>query len=321
MTQNLCSKENPIGTIYILGSSGFIGQNILEKFSHTYEVRGFSSIECNLRKPESIKFALKKISRNDVIIFSSGITRLHQNDFSSYQQNLEMALNLSQFLKNHFLRQLIFLSTVDVYGIVNESCLINEDTPAMPADFYAKSKLLSERILHKVCFDRRILFTNFRLNGIWGKGDFGKSTINYIVANAIEKKTITIYGKGDNLRSFIHVDDLVKIVDFAIRFGVGGSYNIAKDESITIESICLEIYQILKQDLQISDIEILRRDEVTSSRVKHLRFDSGKIKRDFNNFQFSNFKKQLKDYIVFISDGKGKNNIPVVHHSGLSSPE
>lgn len=279
--------------IYILGSSGFIGSRIFEYFTKQsfYTTIGYSSINCNLLSMDAIEEALSGISENDIIIMTSAITRLLDNSFETMIKNIKMVNNVATFIAKKPVSQVIFLSTIDVYGI-NAILPINENNLLEPNDYYAISKLSGEFILKKECSKRNIPLLILRLPGIFGKGDEGKSTINKLVNSAKKEGKITILGNGLNRKDFVYVDDVCRIIYESINRRISLTLNIATGEDYSI----LEIVDIIRSYFS-KKIALEYKVEEGDKRQKDLIFDIHLLKKHFPQFEFTNIKEGIKNYI------------------------
>jgi len=102
--------------IHVLGSSGFIGGQILQYLAdRKYQVKGYSSQTCNLLSSRSIQESLL-VESDDVLVVASAITRTCDKSSNRVQDNFVMALRLAEYISDTQLGHVIFLSTSDVYG-------------------------------------------------------------------------------------------------------------------------------------------------------------------------------------------------------------
>ena len=292
-----CKTGNVISKyIYILGSSGFIGQRIYDKFLETdlNNVLGYSSSECDLLSPKSIYNALSKITKNDVIVLVSCITRLKENSYESMLKNIQMAENLGRFIGNHPVSQAFFLSTVDVYGVLPDDVLISEDLMPNPSDYYSISKIASEYLLRKTFSKLGIPLTIFRLTGIYGQGDEGKSTINVLVENAQNNRKITVFGDGLNKRDFVYVDDIFKITCEAIRLKTDITINVATGNSYSIVEIANMIAREIGDDVKIEFCDPISSNE---PRINYMNYDIGSIQSIFPKIKLTDLSQGISLYI------------------------
>jgi len=281
--------------IVVLGNSGFIGKYLYDKLSIQYKTYGLSSVECNLLNIDEVKKTLVVLKKNDILILCSSITRLMENSIESMNKNILMAQNIALVINNIKIKQLIFLSTIDVYGVNIIDEYISEDTQLNPYDYYATSKVVSEFILRKVCKENNINLFIARLSGVYGHGDKNKSTIYALVSSAIKNKKIILYNKGLDSRDFISIEYLFNIILNSIKINYDGTLNIATGQSFTIKDIAY----IIKK-FSGDSIEIVYKKEDLNSRVNDIKFNISKLrdskllnkKVDFNE----SINKYIRDY-------------------------
>lgn len=277
--------------ITILGARGFIGKNLYTNFlsDGTYSLKGYSSKECNLLSQLSINKVLSSLTENNVVIFTSSITRLQEDSFESMMRNIHMAENVSQFFKKHKIRQLIYLSTIDVYGNLQDNVQISEKLVPNPSSYYGTSKLASEFILKNSCSRYNIPLFILRLPGIYGHGDKRKSTIGKLVDSALKGK-INIFGDGKDKRDFVYVDDLYRIIKITIEKNFNTILNIATGRSYSIN----EIVDIIKSN--IHDFKIEYKNEIGEKKGDRV-FNISFFKKLFPNFKFIDIREGVSLYI------------------------
>jgi len=285
-----------ISQIHILGSSGFIGRHIYKGLvkSFSIEINGYSSDKCNLLDYSSIEMALNEIDEKSVIVLASAITRLRDNSFVSLQKNIQMIINLCRFIEQHPVRQVIFFSTIDVYGLTDDDVIISEKLLPMPNDNYAISKVSSEYILRKEAQRGKFALTVFRLSGVYGDGDEGKSTINALISSALSLGKITIFGDGSNLRDFVYIDDVVELTVSAIQKDINATVNLATGRSLSISKISR---LIVKEIGCPCSIEFRQAVVTKEKRVKHLGFDVSLLHELFPNTDFTDLQQGIKYYL------------------------
>ena len=123
--------------VIILGA-GFIGRHLAQTLSRNKSnYRLVSSVECDLTRPDQVLQTLKDCDGNTSIVMTACVTRLRDNSYIGFHQNVLMAESLANFLSAQTVRNLIFLSSVDVYGLIKEGQIIREDLPLYPDDYYA----------------------------------------------------------------------------------------------------------------------------------------------------------------------------------------
>jgi dTDP-glucose 4,6-dehydratase len=152
-----------------------------------------------------------------------------------YWQSLESEAKL-RFRFHH-------VSTDEVYGSLGDVGLFTETTPYRPSSPYSASKASSDhlvRVWHHT-YRLPIIITNCSNN--YGPHQFPEKLIPLTILNALEGKPLPVYGKGENVRDWLYVDDHVSALWLVLQKGiVGETYNIGgQSEKRNIEvvrSIC-----------------------------------------------------------------------------------
>lgn len=283
--------------VLILGSDGFIGSRLFEKFSAAGQcrVKGLTLQDCDLLSADSTTKALSDIGGDDAVIITSAVTRLVDNTFTALVKNLQMAENVAAVLLQKPVKQLIFFSTVDVYGInIKRSQKIHEGLALDPNDHYAISKAASEFLFRKICRKAQIPLIVLRLCGVYGAGDRARSTIGALIASALEKNRITVYGKGDNLRDFIYVDDIFEVAAAAIDKGIDDTVNVATGKSLSILQIAEAIRSLLNGNVEI---DLKPQPPADEKRIEDMVFDDSHFKELFPGLRMTCLKEGIAAYL------------------------
>ncbi|WP_031433465.1 dTDP-glucose 4,6-dehydratase [Methylomarinum vadi] len=144
------------------------------------------------------------------------------------------------------------ISTDEVYGALGKTGLFTEQTPYDPSSPYSASKASSDHLVrawHRT-FGLPILITNCSNN--YGPYQFPEKLIPLVTLNALEGKPLPIYGKGDQIRDWLYVDDHARaLYEVVTRGKVGETYNIGGHNEKTnlevVKAICA-ILDELKPD-------------------------------------------------------------------------
>jgi nucleoside-diphosphate-sugar epimerase len=287
--------------VIILGAGGFIGQALYRHFTamSAYEVTAYSSRECDLLSLPNIEACLSDLTGDDVVIFAAAVTRLTENSLDSMMSNICMVDNVAHAVLKNGVGQLIFFSTVDVYGIVGQDTTINEQLLPRPNDYYAFSKLIGEFILQKACTDSRTPLFILRLSGIYGPGDQGKSTLWRLVESAMSWREVVLYGDGANKRDFVRIDDVCRLVEDGIKKKTDMLLNVASGRSFSITEI---VEAIRGCGLEFT---VIRKPEEANAekRVKDIIFDVSLLKSAFPEINIRDIREGLPTYIEGLSKG------------------
>ena len=236
--------------IVVFGSTGFIGRNIYNfTVEKGYNVKGFSSETCNLLDRSEIKKVFAKINNDFALILCSSITRSEDDSLDSMFKNIQMIDNIVKEAPVKRVKIIIYFSSVDVYGSVTNKDEINENTIKQSVGYYGLSKLVSEHILRKNI--QQIPITILRLPGIYGHGDNYKSVIGRFINDGLTKREIKITNDGAELRDYVEISDLCKIVDHFISNPFNSPVNIATGKSIKIRDIAYIVIKKLDNNVAI----------------------------------------------------------------------
>ncbi|MCP4606633.1 MAG: NAD(P)-dependent oxidoreductase [Proteobacteria bacterium] len=282
---------------YILGAGGFLGADLFEKFLRADPMGtiGYKKDECDLLSMESIERALSSVTNNDVIIIVSAVTRSVDNSYESMIANIQMAENISLFLRAKPVSQVVFFSTPDVYGLLPDGAKIAEDLIPQPNDYYSISKLAGEYLLTRDCARRGIRLAILRMTGIYGPRGDGKSTVNNLFRSARERGKITILDGGENLRDFVCVEDIAKVVMSSINKRINTTINVATGKSFPI----LDIAQMITDALG-GGILIEYKDSIPSAekRIKHMVYNTGRLQTLLPDIELTTIQEGIRKLTV-----------------------
>ncbi|RZD37557.1 MAG: hypothetical protein CXT71_07920 [Methanobacteriota archaeon] len=129
--------------------------------------------------------------------------------------NVEGTKNILRIAELSGVERIIFASSAAVYGDAEE-IPIAENCPMMPQSPYAVSKILGEELMRM----SQLKTCSMRFFNVYGGGqsaDGGYAAVIPAFKKAIKNNNhITIFGDGTQIRDFIHVSDLVKLIEIAI---------------------------------------------------------------------------------------------------------
>ncbi|PZT91360.1 MULTISPECIES: dTDP-glucose 4,6-dehydratase [unclassified Sphingomonas] len=119
------------------------------------------------------------------------------------------------------------ISTDEVYGTLGDTGLFTEDTPYDPRSPYSASKAGSDHLVSAWghTFGLPVLITNCSNN--YGPYHFPEKLIPLMIAKALDGEPLPIYGKGDQVRDWLYVEDHVRALQAVFERGeVGRTYNV-----------------------------------------------------------------------------------------------
>ena len=121
----------------------------------------------------------------------------------------------------------LHVSTDEVYGSLGAEGLFTETTPYDPSSPYSASKAASDHLAKawERTYGLPIVVSNCSNN--YGPYHFPEKLIPLTILNALEGRRLPVYGKGDNVRDWLYVDDHARALDIIVATGrVGETYNV-----------------------------------------------------------------------------------------------
>ena len=135
------------------------------------------------------------------------------------------------------------ISTDEVYGSLGETGLFTEDTPYDPRSPYSASKAGSDHLVSAWghTYGLPVLITNCSNN--YGPYHFPEKLIPLMIVKALAGETLPVYGKGDQVRDWLYVEDHVRALRRVFEAGtVGRTYNVGgnneKQNLEVVQTVC-----------------------------------------------------------------------------------
>ncbi len=147
----------------------------------------------------------------------------------------------------------LHVSTDEVYGSLGEDGLFTEETPYDPSSPYSASKAASDHLAkawHRT-YGLPVVVSNCSNN--YGPFHFPEKLIPLVVLNALDGKPLPVYGKGDNIRDWLFVEDHARALALIAAKGrLGETYNVGGRNERTnlqvVEAICDTLDRLVPAD-------------------------------------------------------------------------
>src|SRR4030095_480991 len=148
--------------------------------------------------------------------------------------NVEGTRVLLEAAKKRGIARFIQISTDEVYGSLGTEGYFTETTPLHPSNPYSASKAGADLLAlayHRSC-DLPVLVT--RCSNNYGPYQFPEKFIPLALLNILQDKPVPVYGDGQNVRDWIHVEDHCRAVETVMEKGLLGEiYNIGAENEMT----------------------------------------------------------------------------------------
>jgi len=196
------------------------------------------------------------------------------------------------------------VSTDEVYGSLGADGLFTETTAYRPNSPYSASKAASDHLVRawQHTFGMQVLVTNCSNN--YGPYQFPEKLIPVVILNALQGKPLPIYGKGDNVRDWLYVDDHARALRDVFERGTPGeTYNIGGHNEKTnlevVDALCALLDELRPR---ADGKSYLSQKTFVADRPGHDRryaIDASKIGRDLGWQPQENFDTGLRKTVAW----------------------
>lgn len=283
-----------IHRILVLGHSGFIGRRVMallgqetRRHNPSCEVVGLSYPEVDLANAESARKIEPLLDERTALIMLSGIKRQLGDDADIFRRNMDMVLHMTACLERNPAGRVIFISSAAVYGEEVHNLAISERSPVCPQSYYGIAKFAAERVLHAWAASQTgVSLACVRPPLVYGPGDesrsYGPSGFIHAARNG---QTITLWGDGSELREFVFVDDLARLLAELVFSGYDGMLNAASGLPASFQAIldCLRVH--------FPDMTVQEKPR-SKSKVDN-GFDATRLRSAFPDFAFTPIEEGL----------------------------
>jgi dTDP-glucose 4,6-dehydratase len=259
--------------ILITGESGFIGSHVIthfvRKYPH-YDIHGMDSLtyaadknftdwlrekpnyffsKVDIRDRDTVMGLFESEQYTDVIHLAaeSHVDNSIENPLIFAETNVLGTLNLLDSFRKYSNGRFHHVSTDEVYGDLEmDDPAFEETTPYDPSSPYSASKAASDhfvRAYHRT-YGIDITITNCSNN--FGPHQHQEKFIPTIIRSIMEGKNIPIYGKGENVRDWLFVQDHAEAIDKVFHEGNNGeTYNVGGNNELTNIDIVYKICDMM----------------------------------------------------------------------------
>ena len=264
--------------VIVTGGYGFIGSNLIKfllkknYFVINLDYLGYSANQYNLRdiKKKNYRFIktdigdLEKVSKivkkfKPKIIFNlaaeTHVDRSIDSPRSFIKNNILSFFNFLEVLRKSKKKiKLIHVSTDEVFGDLGKSKISStEKYPYNPSSPYSASKASADHLLKAYIRTYKINAIITHCSNNYGPNQFPEKLIPKLIYCIIKSKPLPIYGKGENLREWLFVQDHCRALELISKKGkIGEHYNIGSSQLISNLNLTKKIIKCAKIKLNIT---------------------------------------------------------------------
>lgn len=331
--------------ILITGGAGFIGSNFLNLYlpacpQHSFinldkltyaanplnldilkSLPNYTFIQDDITDFELIDHIFAKHNPDLVVHLAaeSHVDRSILGPAAFIQTNIIGTFNLLEACRKYWQDQdsvklFIHVSTDEVYGSLGPTGLFTEETAYNPSSPYSASKASSDHLVraYHCTYGLPAIITNCSNN--YGPYQFPEKLVPLMILNALAEKPLPIYGKGENVRDWLYVEDHCRAVWAVAENGAAGeTYNIGGSSEWRNIDLVHKLCDILAAEMNKKPGYYKKLITFVPDRPGHdLRYaiDSSKIQKELNWQPLESFETGLRKTVKwYLSNPKWVENV------------
>ena len=312
--------------ILILGSSGLLGRklcDVLKKdfdiFGHIHKKDFFAN---GIKKTRINLFNIKKVHeflikyKPKVIINTSGITNVEQcerNKSKAYKTNVEIN-NLFSSLSNKYNFKFVSISSDHLFGVSSKNKFLESDQ-TFAINYYAHTKIISEKIILNNSDNSLVIRTNFFGEGLYYRKSFSDEIIDKLSSG----QEISLF--NDVYFNPVSISKLSKIILLLIKKNHKGIINISSNEKISKYKFGLLLAKEFKLNRKLIIPIKLNSKKNLIKRPNNMCLDNSKLRKILYRENFSikdqikklNYKTKLEKFIPYGKQSINNSDIKYVN--------
>lgn len=293
-----------IRRLVVLGHSGFVGQRVMSYFQDRcphIDIVGISSRDVDLTQIDQSMRLAEYFDKITAVIMCSGIKSNYGSNLETFAQNVIMAQNLCRVLAKYPVRKFIFFSSIAVYGVEKHNVNITERTEITPDTHYGLAKYSSEVLLSlEFAKLKQGSLIILRPATIYGPNEkIIAATPSGFLTTYLNGGQITLWGDGSELREFLFIEDLIRILDFLVHSSFTGVINAGSGVGHSYHEALEMISHLLDKKLTVN-----HREPRSKPKIDKI-YNTELLRNLIPQFSFTPLDKGLQQILETIKRAEG----------------
>ena len=290
-----------MNNILITGGCGFIGSNFLNFMINKYPKLNFINIDAlyycakennitlenrnalnykfikgNIQNKEFIDYILKTNNIDTIIHFAaqSHVDNSFSNPIQYTKDNILGTHNLLEAVREYGkINKFIHISTDEVYGETNNE-IKSEKSILNPTNPYSATKASAEMIVNSYYYSYNLPIIITRGNNVYGPRQYPEKLIPKFIINLLNNNKCPIHGKGETIRSFLYINDVIEAFELILLHGtIGEIYNIGTDYEYSVLDITKKLIKLINNDTGYKKYIEFVEDRKYNDKRYHISFE------------------------------------------------
>jgi len=223
--------------VVLLGARGFLARHLQQTLAaRRIPCRAVGSDELDLTQSDSAGPLARLLAAADTVVMTSTLTPEKGRDYPTLMRNLQMGATVSRALELTPCAHVVYLSSDAVYDA--HQIPLDEDSSREPVDLYALMHTAREMMLASVLDKTGVPLCVLRPTNIYGPGDTHNNYgPNRFVRTALGEGRIVLFGKGEERRSHVFVQDTIELIVRAVTHRSQGVLNVATRPAVSFHAV------------------------------------------------------------------------------------
>ncbi len=267
--------------LLVTGGCGFIGSNFirfilqshpdwqitnLDALTYAGNPANLTDIAHNLNyrfihgRIEDPKTALSAMSGCDAVINFAAETHVDRSIVEPapfIRTNIIGTQVLLGCAQKKGINRFIQISTDEVYGTLDTTGIFTEETPLAPRSPYSASKAAADLLVLAALHTYNLPVNIVRPSNNYGPYQYPEKLIPLAITNLLTGKKVPVYGRGENIRDWIYVEDTVRAIETVLLKGKPGEiYNVGARSELTNLAVIKAVISCLKETVDLPYLKV-----------------------------------------------------------------